>query len=340
MANILSQEEVDALLGAVERGELVQQDEEEDSSGDGYSVVEYNFRRPNLITKDELRLFNNLHENFARELQGALSLLVRSNSDVDLVSTDQAQYNEFMISLSDITHLILFNVNPLPGLVVMEVNLSLIYGIVDLLLGGKGDVETEIRKLSEVELAITEPFMKKTMEQLQLAWQKVMPVEIKEDRFESSPEYVQAAPSDAPMIVLTFDVKVGLANGIINLCYPMPMVQTMLDRMNGRSLQIDTYYGSIDATGASQKLEEALQNVPMTIRAELGSARIRARDLIALRKGDVLILDEPVSSSLLLAVDDQPLFIARPGRSNRHLAVKVTRKVEPEEAYRMKIERE
>ena len=148
--NILSQEEVDALMGAVERGELIQQDEDSASSELESQVLEYNFRRPNLITKDELRMLNTLHENFTRELQSSLSLLMRANCDIKLVSTDQHQYHEFIISLSDVTHVVLLSLKPLPGLVVMEVNLSLIFGIVDLLLGGQGDIETEARKLSEV----------------------------------------------------------------------------------------------------------------------------------------------------------------------------------------------
>ncbi|MCJ8328942.1 MAG: flagellar motor switch protein FliM [Lentisphaeria bacterium] len=325
--NILSQEEVDALMGAVERGELIQQDEDSASSELESQVLEYNFRRPNLITKDELRMLNTLHENFTRELQSSLSLLMRANCDIKLVSTDQHQYHEFIISLSDVTHVVLLSLKPLPGLVVMEVNLSLIFGIVDLLLGGQGDIETEARKLSEVEVAIVEPFLGQLMTQLEGSWKNITPVKVGLERVESNPEYIQAAPSDAPMIVLTFDVKIGLANGIINLCYPMPMVQGILDKMNGRSMQVDTYYGDIDTSGAAISLEKTVKDIPLEFTVELGQARITGRDLLHLGVGDVIVMDQKVSDPLVSCIEQIPMYYAKPGKRNDKYAMKISKEI-------------
>ncbi|RMD79382.1 MAG: hypothetical protein D6820_08370, partial [Lentisphaerae bacterium] len=290
-----------------------------------------------LITKDELRHFRNLHENFARELQSALSLLVRNNVDITLVSADQALYNEFIISLSDITHIILFGMRPFPGVVILELNLALVFGLVDLLLGGKGDVETESRKLSEVELAITEPFVKTFLDQLQLALQKIAPVTAKFERIESSPEYVQAAPADAPMIVITFDVKIGLANGIVNLCYPMPMVQKMVEKISGLALQSDAYYGISEETSQQKnKIKEAAANIPLDLRVELGDARIRASDLLSLNPGDIILLNQKITEPAVVTIENEPIFFAKPVRKRNQLAVKLLRTISPYQALKLK----
>ncbi len=328
MANILSQEEVDALLNAVDDGVLDAPVEDETDSEDAQTVVEYNFRRPSLLTKEQLRGFNNLHENFARDVQGMLSLRLRTNIEFKLVSTDQQLYNEFVLSLSNITHLILFPVEPLPGMAVLEINLSLVFGIVDLLLGGKGDVETETRKLTEVEIAIIEPLVENIIRQLEVSWNYVLPVKIKQDHYESNPEYVLAAPSDAPVVVLTFDAKVGLANGIINLCYPLPMVQSLLLKMQRSSGQFDNYYGKADNHDAQKHVLSALMDVPLFTSTSLGNANILARDLISLSPGDIIVLDNKINSPLCLNVGDRPFFQGRPGKVNRNVAVKINKRID------------
>ncbi len=264
-------------------------------------------------------------------------MLVRNNVDITLVSADQALYNEFIISLSDITHIILFGMRPFPGVVILELNLALVFGLVDLLLGGKGDVETESRKLSEVELAITEPFVKTFLDQLQLALQKIAPVTAKFERIESSPEYVQAAPADAPMIVITFDVKIGLANGIVNLCYPMPMVQKMVEKISGLALQSDAYYGISEETSQQKnKIKEAAANIPLDLRVELGDARIRASDLLSLNPGDIILLNQKITEPAVVTIENEPIFFAKPVRKRNQLAVKLLRTISPYQALKLK----
>ncbi len=326
MANILSQDEVDALLSAVEQGDLDGSADDEDGLEESVinTVVEYNFRRPNLLTKEQLRGFNSLHENFSREVQAMLSLHLRTATDFKLVSIDQQQYNEFILSLANISHLTLFEIKPLLGLAVIEVNLSLVFGIVDLLLGGQGDVETETRKLTEVEVAIVEPLLKNMIRQLEASWNIVIPVKIQPTRNESNPEYVQAAPSDAPVVVLTFDVKVGLANGIVNLCYPLPMVQSLMDQMSGKSGQFDNYYGKANADDSRKKMLMAMMDVPMYSSVTLGQARIATKDLLTLAPGDVVVLDKTVHDPVSVMVGRKPCFTARPGQRKRSLAVKIS----------------
>lgn len=328
--NILSQDEVDALLNAVDQGELIADEDIGDSSSprNGEMVTNYSFRRPNLITREQLRGIINFHDEFARELQSRLSISLRTNVDVRRVSAEQQQYNEFIFSLSDITHVSLFSANPLPGLALVEVNLSLVFGVVDLYLGGEGDVETSIRKPTEVELAILEPVMGVLYDCLENAFKSVIPVKFKTERFESTPEYVQAAPPDAPVVVLTFDVKIGLANGIINLCYPLPMIQKILREMTGKSGQLDNYYGKVRPIDSRRQVLGQLMKVPLSVSVDLGDAWIPAQEWLNLQKGDILLLNQEVGDTVQLEIEGRPFFEAYVGRKQSSLGVKVIKRNE------------
>lgn len=328
MAKILSQDEVDALMGAMERGDLAGDEEADKNTATKETVLGYNFRRPNLITKDQLRGFTNLHEDFARELQANLAILLRTNVEVSMVSAEQQLYSEFVFSLSEITHAILFTVDPLPGTAVLEINLSLVFGFVDLLVGGKGDVETAMRKLTEVEVAILEPLTAMVFNRLTQAWHNAIPVTIKTARHESSPEYIQAAPADAAVVVLTFDAKIGLANGIINLCYPLPMVQGLLKELHGKNGQMDNYYGKYRPDDFRRLLLAALMEVPVRTSVTLGHAVVRVDDWLHLENGDVLILNQRTADMMRVDIEKEPLFQGVAGRRNQHLAVKLCRWME------------
>jgi len=324
MPNILNQDEIDSLLGAMERGEIDQFAEEKKEER---FIADYNFRRPNLITKDQLRNFQTIHETFAKEMVSNLALYLRTGVEFNLVSTEQQQYGEFISSLSNITLCVVFSAEPLPGVAVIEVNLSLVFGVVDMLLGGQGDIETEIRVPTEIEVAIMDPFIERILEKLQACWTSLMNVKLKKERHESDPEYIQAAPPDAPVVVLAFDSKIGFANGIVNICYPLPMIQEVNEHLDHVSDDRDNYYGRKADKNTRKQVLESLMNVPMPMSVALGDARIRGRDLMDLKPGDIIMLDKSISEPVNVSISGRPMFLARPGKLKDQVAVKICDRV-------------
>ncbi len=331
MPNILNQDEIDSLLGAMERGEI---DEFAKAETPSLKINEYNFRRPNLITKDQLRNFQTIHENFSREMISALALFLRTQVDFSLVSTEQQQYNEFVNSLSNISHCVVFSADPLPGIAVVEINLSLVFGVIDMLLGGKGDVETEIRVPTEIEVSILNPFTEKILEKLEACWKTLMDVAIKRSRYESDPEYLQAAPPDAPVVVLAFDAKIGLANGIINICYPLPMIQAVNEYLANVSSAMDTYYGRKADDQTKQQIVDKLIEVPMPVSVSLGNATVKGRDLLKMSPGDIIVLDNAVYEPAVVSVAGRPMFTARPGRIKDKIYVRINERIMEEDTSR------
>ncbi len=335
MPNILNQDEIDSLLGAMERGEIDQFEEEDKGT---HRINDYNFRRPNLITKDQLRNFQTIHETFAKDMVSTLALFLRTGVEFNLVSTEQQQYSEFTNSLSNITLCVVFSAEPLPGVAVIEINLSLVFGVVDMLLGGQGDIETEIRVPTEIEVSIMNPFVERILERLQVCWNSLMEVTLKRERSESDPEYIQAAPSDAPVVVLAFDTKIGFANGIINICYPLPMIQQVNEYLDDISGEMDSYYGKKADQNTRQKVMDSLLKVPMPISVNLGSAKLKGRDLMNLKPGDIIVLDKKISEPVSVLISGSPMFNGRPGKIKDHLFVKVNERINVEEGDALSFE--
>ncbi len=327
MPNILNQDEIDSLMGAMEDGKLDEFAEEANSNS---KINDYNFMKPNLITKDQLQSFENVHESFSKELSAAIALMLRTNSDVSLVSTEQQQYSEFIGSLAQFSHLVTFKTGEFPGEALFEMNLSLVFGIIDMLLGGEGNVETEIRVPTDIEVSILAPFIEKMLEKLEFCWNTLLDVQLVKLREESNPEYLQAAPNDAPVVVLAFDVKIGNANGIINICYPMPLIQSVNEYLDGVSGQKDTYYGEKANDVTRRRVLNAILDVPIPFSVDLGKTSIAGSDLMRLAPGDVLKFDNKIEELLTLSLAGKPLYKVRPGKIKKEIFIRLNKEITKE----------
>ena len=335
--NILNQDEINSLLGALERGKLDDVQEQQQPTQavqrEELTVAEYNFRRPNLITKDQLRSFQDIHEAFAREIGASLSLFLRTGVEFELVSTEQQQYGEFIKGLPQITHSVIFTADPLPGVSVFEVNLSLIFGVLDMLLGGQGDIKSKIRIPTDIEIAIITPFIERIIDTLQTSWRSMIKeVSLNQVGTESDPEYIQAAPIDAPVVVLSFEVKIGFANGTVNICYPLPTIQAVNEYLENAAGQMDSYYGRKSDPANRQNLLQSLMEVQLPVIASLGGATIRGSDLIRLKRGDVIVLNSNVGDVLPLTIAGREMFYGRPGCIKKNVFVKICERAEKAEA--------
>jgi len=327
MANILSQDEIDDLLGAMERGELT---EDEADDGKKKQIENFNFRRPNLIAGDRLRGFNAMHEQLVRKLQGNLTLMMRSNVDVNIASTDQIIFQEFVKTMDSITLIRLFTMEPLPGTAIMEIKLPLAYGVVDMLLGGQGGVETEVRRMTEIETAILDPFILSLEEQVAAVWGESVDVNHQVLRTESVPEMVMTAPSEAPMVVVTLVIKVGQANGIISIAYPLPTVQQLITNMDSSNWMSDNYYGKQDDKNHKLDIMTALADLKLPVSVDLGKVNLSSAELQELQVGDVLVLDTKYNDLLNVDVGTMHYALARPGRVGNSLSAKLMKDPENE----------
>lgn len=322
--SILSQDEVDALLNASNNDDLPS---DEDEHSQQQEVKPYTFSRTDLISSEQLRSLNNLHETLTSELQPRLSLFLRAHMDLRLAATDQQSYSDFIDAASETTHMILFSAKPFPGMGIIELNLPVIYSIIDRILGGDGNAEASNRILTEIERAIFEPVRTMLFEELEQTLSSLSPVDLQLERIETNPEYAQITSPGAPVLVACIDVQIGNTSGLLNICYPMPMINAIL-----RELEIKAKHqvsADVDPRSAEHRktLLGSLLDIPVSMPVILGEANLSARDWVEVRTGDILVLPQRINDPVHLQAENEPLYQARVGRLGKQLAVRLLHRI-------------
>jgi flagellar motor switch protein FliM len=181
---VLSQEEIDEVFR--NEGDLPQEDDP------AKHAQPYDFRRPYRIAKDQLRAIHLLHENFARSLASSLSAYLRAYVAVNLISVEQLSFMEFSQCLPSPTCLVSLGMGPCEGNAVLEINPSLVFPILEMLLGGSGKYTTKInREITEIEQSIMEGLFRIILHDLKLAWHSVTLVEFSIESHETDPQLMQ-----------------------------------------------------------------------------------------------------------------------------------------------------
>lgn len=338
MSDILSQEEVDSLLSAVSSGDIAPPAPAAASSGpasSGIAVSEegdrnialYDFRRPDRISKDQMRTLQNLHEGYARLLSTSLTSYLRTLVEIELVSVDQLTYSEFIMSISNPSCIYVFQMEPLEGQGIFEVNPSLVYFFIDRLFGGQGRPSEQNRELTEIERHVMEKIADKALRDLKEVWERIGIFSPKIEAYETNPQFVQIAPPGETVILISLEVRLQNSSGLMSLCFPYMLLENILDKLSG-----ETWMSAQRTTTneTRQVVEKEIEILPVTTQAIIAETEITIRDLLNLQKGDVLCLEKNAKSDLLLQVGGKTKLACRPGLVGRKKAVQVTKVIEKE----------
>lgn len=320
MSEILSQSEIDALLQALSSGELdVQEIKEVEQSK---KIKKYDFRNPQKIAKDQLRTLEIIHDNFGRLFQTFLSGYLRAPVKISVISVEQIAYSEFINAISNPAFLNIIDVNPLNGQMMIDISVVVAYTMIDRLLGGNGSKEQEIREFTEIELTLLMNMMKRAMSIIEEAWKNVIKLELKLERVEVNPQFAQIVPPNETIALITMNLEVGEAEGMLNVCIPYLLLEPILDKLNTR------YWFSSTKKEMSQnqitQIKNRILNAKVELKAELGSTLVKVKDIINLQKGDVIRLDSKEKDGIRIRVGSNIKFIGEVGTYNNKMAVRIT----------------
>jgi flagellar motor switch protein FliM len=319
--HILSQDEVDALLSAVDRGEIP----DEPPSGVGMAqhgqAVRYNFRKPNRVSKDQVKMLQSMHESFARLYTASLSTLLRGLVEVELKTVEQVTYGEFIMSLSAPNCLVVFNMEPLKGGAALEINANILFRFIDRLLGGSGLLPVRLRDFTEVEQMLVERIAVRAMMDLQQAWQHAGTFGFRVAHLETNPQFVQLTSPNEVVIAVTFDISVGEERGHMTLVFPHLLLEPVMPKLNTHrnfaAMQREL------SPEEGEGFQENLLRVGLTVRGVLAEVPITIRDLLELKPGSVLSLGKRANAPAIIEVEGVPRFTGRPGTLNRKRALRV-----------------
>ena len=332
MANILSQEEVDALLGA-----LPSEDAEDGtiSAGSAPHVAPYDFRRPHRISREQIRLMQNLHESFARQLGMGLSAVLRGRVEVEVLGLEQMSYEEYIFRMQPVTNIFLLRLKEEEeSLAMLEVQSTLALALIDRTLGGPGTSPEQGRQLTMIEVTLISQMVQSTLPGLREAWSPLDDLDPVLSAHERNPHLLQILPPMETVLVLSLRAILPHAQGMITMAYPSIHLEPVLARMGDDPRRRGG--GRRDVAVAPSGVKQVLQKTTVDVVAVFGSGSLTIREFLNLRVGDVIALDQEVDAPSSLRVGGHTKFLARPGLAGRRRAVQVLdhaaeRTAEPQE---------
>ena len=335
MSDVLDQEEVDALLNAVAGGELDTSEDEDAGPSQGGSIRQqdirsYDFKRPERVSKDQMRALEGLHEQFSRNFGAALSSYLRTIIEVKIRSAEQLTYAEFIYSLPSPTYFSLLSANPLEGQICLEVSPLIIYPIIDRMLGG-GNVDLYIpqRPLTAIEQRLANRITERALATLAEAWSGVMEgINFEVTQTESNPQLVQVVAPNEVVVVIGFDIKSGDRSGAMNLCLPFNVIEPIIGRLASEDWFSNYRHRDAQANYRSS-IEQNLKEAPLQMRAYLARTTIRVSELLNLEVGDVISTNKESTHPLVMQVDGKSKFTGRIGQFRGHRAFKIENKAQP-----------
>jgi flagellar motor switch protein FliM len=321
--DVLSQAEVESLLSAMDGRETdVIADAATSRIRHRDKVSPYDFKRPERVGKEQMRSLQTMHEGFGRNFGAALSALLRTIVDLKLTSVDQLTYSEFVFSLENPTCFNLINAAPLEGQLILDINLSLLFPIIDRLLGGGNDSSPPARRpLTEIELRLVSRITDLFCKEMKQAWENVLELDLAIDRVESNPQLVQIVPPNEVVVLISFELSIGEARGMMNLCLPFNAIERISTRLSSNSW---VSYGTKKATPENiKRLSNQLNDAVVEVVVELAETNISTSDLIGLRVGDIIATEKDVERPLVVCVEGRPKFHAQPGAFKGRKAIQV-----------------
>ena len=328
MADILSQEEIDALLEVVDDdGGGEQETLEKPAVVQQRQITLYDFKRPNRVSKEQLRAFRGIHDKMARSLSSQISAIMRSIVEIQLHSVDQMTYGEFLMSLPSPTSFNVFSMKPLDGTGVLEINPSIAFPMIDRLLGGKGDPYESTREFSDIELNLLDTILKQMMQNLKEAWAPITEIFPFVDVKESSPIVVQIVAQNEIVIMVVMEIIIGHSSGMMNLCYPVISLESVLSRLASRDIMLSETSAK---KSRNKELQALLGGAKVNVSAILGETKLAMQEVLDLEVGDIVRLDRPADDTVIINVDGREKFLASIGLHRYRKTIEVKEMIKTE----------
>ncbi|CDO02225.1 Flagellar motor switch protein FliM [Oceanobacillus picturae] len=320
---VLSQNEIDALLSAITSGEM---DAEELKKEDKEKKVRvYDFKRALRFSKDQIRSISRIHENYARMLTTFFSAQLRTYVNINVASVDQIPYEEFIRSVPKMTVLNTYSVSPLEGRIVMEINPNIAYALLDRILGGKGYSANKVDNLTEIETILMSQIFEKAIVNLQEAWASIVEIDPIMEEFEVNPQFLQMVSPNETVVVVSLNTAIGDTSGLINICIPHIVLEPIISKLSVHYwMQTSTKERDDEAYN---KLSTNLETAKVEAKTLLGTTDINIEQFLNLKPNDVIGLDQTIDQPLILEVNNKPKFYVQPGKLKNKLSVQVMEEI-------------
>ncbi len=332
MADVLDQAEVDALLAAVADGgvDAVSEAPIERRTQINQEVHTYDFKRPERVSKEQMRSLEGLHEAFARNFGASLSAFLRTIVEIRVATIEQLTYSEFIHSLPNPTNFNLLSAEPLEGQMCLELSPLIIYPVLDRLLGGSNsEMFIPQRPLTMIELRLVNRITDRAINCLTEVWAEMVDIQFAITETESNPHLVQIVAPNEVVVVIGFEIKMGGRAGTMSFCIPFNVIEPVVGKLVSQGWL--AYQRRSQVEDMKGDIARGLGVTDVDLHVYLAQTKITVGELLSLQPGDILQTSKPVDADLIMQVRGQNKFAGKIGRHKQNLAFKITRKAEIEE---------
>lgn len=301
VSDILSQDEIDALLHGVDSGDV--ETEKDDLLPDG-SARPYNFTSQDRIVRGRLPTLEMINERFARYFRISLFNMLRRSPEISVGGVQMLKFAEYVHSLFVPTSLNMVQIQPLRGTALFIFDPKLVFIVVDNFFGGEGRFYTRIegREFTPTEMRVIQMLLQQVFKDLKEAWTPVMKVDFEYMTSEVNPQFANIVSPTEVVVVTTFHIELDGGSGDLHVTMPYSMIEPIRELLDA-GMQSDR--SDVDERWLIA-LREEMQEVPIEVSAILAEADINIRDLLNMKAGDVIPINIP--DTVMLRAEDVPVY--------------------------------
>ncbi len=317
----LSQHDIDRLLGSGASRPTPR-------SGSGMDVQVYDFRRPARVSKERLRTLEAMYERLVKNLEAWVISRVRGQIEVRLQSVEQFSFGEFTLSLPTPCSAFIFEIGGTGQKGVIDIGPEFGFYVIDRVFGGTGTAAVPMRSLTPIERMAIRTVAERVTQLTEEIWQDHVPMELAVTGFESSPEILQVANREDPVLVANVEITAGGQSGLMLICLPFSVLDKFFTSSGQQRLAL---LHSSDAEREATRLrtETAVREMPVPISVRLPQFELSMEDLMQLKVGSLIPTGIPKDAKLLVRTGDQERFLGAAGRVGGMLAVRIVDSVSP-----------
>ncbi len=319
MAEILSQEEIDALLSTI--GKEEEKDELPESLIEEKISI-YDFKRPDKVSKEQIRALKNLHDKLARNFSSKLSGALRTIIEIDVVSVDQMTYGEFVLSLSQSVSFNVISLHPLEGSGIIAIEPDIGFVLIDKLLGGLGATFPSIRPFTDIEQSIILDIVNLMLSDLKNIWSPIAEIKFEVTAQETSPNVVQIVSPSEIVVLIVFEVKIGEFKGIINFCLPVITLEPILTKIGTHDM---LSISKKDHVSRTTDILQMIDNVLIRLDVYLGDFKINIESFLNLKPNEIYILQKSIGEPADVYCNGVKKFEAKLGKLKTKKAIKINK---------------
>ncbi|NLJ31998.1 MAG: flagellar motor switch protein FliM [Clostridiales bacterium] len=327
MAEILSQQQIDELLGNLQSGNMDFKEIEEQTNSQ--KVKLYDFMSPKKFSREQLKLLDNVFDGFAKTLSLHLSGMLRAACQMEILQVEEEDYREFNNALSDSVLVGVIGMHNEENRIedkqiLLELSRPVSFSIMDRMLGGSGSGYDLDRDYTEIELSLLEYLFRQMTPLLKNAWSNYMEITHTFDGIETNSRVIQSIPPDEAVALVVIEITIENIKGNMNVCLPSTSLEEIFRVFNSKYVKLPKKDDPETEAKRKTSIINSLKPSPLVVSAVLGKTEISLHDLLQLQTGDIIPLDATVEqNSVTLNVQGSPWFTGIMGTKKKKYAVQV-----------------